>query len=100
MPSRLCPDGEDPIIPLERVFATFYVDKNETITVAGETIYKAKLVVNDLTDEQMVSLQKMMEYLTPGGSLDITELEVEIGALAYALENNAIFAAAVETLGQ
>lgn len=100
LPSRLCPDGEDPIIPLERVFATFYVDKNETITVAGETIYKAKLVVNDLTDEQMVTLQEMMEYLTPGGSLDITELEVEIGALAYALENNAIFAAAVETLGQ
>lgn len=100
LPNRLCPDDGEPIVPIDRVFATFYVDKTQTTSVAGETIYVAKLVVNDLTDAQMLTLQKMMEYLTPGGALDISKLELEIGALAYALENTPYFADAVEQLGK
>jgi hypothetical protein len=100
LPNRLCPDDGEPIVPIDRVFATFYVDKTQTKSVAGETIYAVKLVVNDLTDAQMLTLQKMMEYLTPGGALDISKLELEIGALAYALENTPYFADAVEQLGK
>lgn len=73
------------LMTLEKAYATFRV--NKVLADGYSNVYKATLIVNDMTGEQRTVLEKMMTYFAPENENQFDTLEYQVGKFAYFTDN-------------
>lgn len=91
--ARLEANGSDQTFGAKKIYATFMINKADTLTEAGETYYVTRLVINDT--EGYDNLKILIDALKDEGEedIDFVKLEKEVGALMHRYYNGAEMAA-------
>lgn len=75
--------GDTSLLAVDTVYATFKVDKT---AVNGDS-YGTVMIVNNMSADQRVILEKMITYFDSGSEGEFSRLETQIGRLAYYVDS-------------
>ena len=70
------------LLPVKTVYATFIINKNQTVVVNGAEAYATKISFNGMTDEQMYALEKILTFGNVSNAGKFSSLADEMGVLA------------------
>ncbi|MBR2988946.1 MAG: hypothetical protein IKC64_04390 [Clostridia bacterium] len=70
------------LLPVKTVYATFVIDKDQIITVAGTEAYATEVYVNGMNETQMNALEKILVFGNTSNAGKFTKLAGEMGVLA------------------
>ena len=73
------------LLAVDEVVVTFEIDKSQQETIDGQTYYKTKMWINDMSEAERLTLEKMITYFDQSNENKFPELETKMGAFAYRL---------------
>ncbi len=86
------------LMSVDKAYATFCIDKSSVLNDGEHQYYETKIIVNEMAyDEGVLTLRKIMTYYDKNHENEFTDLENQVGRLAYYIVNNSMIHNFVDT---